>query len=138
MFENCLLFNVRNMEQKLTKMADESFSHINLHPTYGYIITLIGTYEFTKVKIIAEELNLDSSTITRMINKLINMGYVKKGSDKSKVDLSLTIEGQELLKEVVKCWDDFHAKYKEVLSQAELTRLETEITNFNEKIKIDC
>ncbi len=137
MFGNCLLFNVRNMEQKLTKMADQSFSRINLHPTYGYIITLIGNYEYTKVKVIAEELNLDSSTITRMINKLIKLGYVQKGSDKSKVDLSLTIEGQELLKEVVKCWDDFHSKYKEALSEGELTRLESEIANFNEKIKID-
>ncbi len=135
MFDKCLLFNIREVDQKLTKMAEESFRVIDMHPTYGYIIALIGNYNVIKVKIIAERLNLSSSTITRMIDKLVTWGYVQKGSDNSKVAISLTEQGEVILIEVKKCWDEFHAKYQENLDQENINNLQKELKLFNEHIK---
>lgn len=132
-FEYCLLYNVKAVERKLMQIAEPIFSKLNIHPTYGYIITLIDRREITKVKVIAKELNLSSSTITRMIEKLNKDGYIQKGCKDSTVSISLSPKGKELSKEIDKCWIEFKEKSEGGSPVEEINALKNQLLEFSKK-----
>ncbi len=123
MFSKCILFNAKRLEKNLSKVAEEEFAAINLHHTYAYILTVISHYEIVKTKDIANTLSLDSSTVTRMVNKLIKDGYVIKGSTSSPVDISLTAKGQKLMPEISGAWERYHERCSKVLGTEQLANL---------------
>lgn len=125
MFNDCILYNVKNLERKLTKIAEDEFDEIGLHHTYGYILTVIGSKDYVKTKQISKELCLDSSTVTRMVKKLENEGYVQKGSKNSPVDISLTTKGKALIPDIHKAWDNYHFKCEQLLGDEQITLINT-------------
>lgn len=127
-FENCLLYNTRKLDQELTKLAINEFKHLNLHPTYAYILTYIHKNEYVLTKQIVNTLNLSSSTITRMIDKLIDQGYVIRGSDKSTCVIYLTSHGINLIPEINIAWENFHRKYSTNFEQDQIIKLNDNIT----------
>ncbi len=123
MLSDCLLFNIKKLEGRLSKLAEEQFTKLNLHHTYVYILTIINNYGVTKTKYIAYELGLNSSTVTRMVNKLEQDGYVLRGSKNSKVDILLTEKGKNIMPKIDECWHDFHKRYEEILSYNDVKNL---------------
>lgn len=110
MFNNCMLYNAKKMERMLSQIAEEEFSNIGLHHTYGYILTVIASQDFVKTKTISCQLALDSSTVTRMVSKLEKEGLVVRGSDNSPVDIGLSDAGRKLLPEIKLAWDNYHER----------------------------
>lgn len=133
MFEDCLLFNVRSLERRLSKVAIESFKKINMHPTHGYILNYVAKNDNTKVIEIARNIDLEQSTVTRMIQTLITDGYLKKGNECSKVQIYLTPKGEQIIPEIEKCWAQFNDSYEKVLTTTEINNLKNSIISFKEK-----
>ncbi len=132
MFNDCILYNAKKLERQLSKLIEEEFSNIGFHHTYAYILTVISRGEYVKTKDISQELSLDSSTVTRMVSKLEKDGLVKKGSEHSKVDISLTEKGSELMPSIALAWDRYHRRCDELLTlngKEELNQYLIDITN---------
>lgn len=134
MFNDCILFNSKKLERKLTNIAEQEFEKIGLHHTYAYILTVIDRCGYTKVKVISVELCLDSSTVTRMVNKLENEGLVQRGSENSKVEISLTSKGQELIPAISEAWKSYHTRMDDLLGRTQATSLLQVLTEVNEQI----
>lgn len=132
MFNDCMLYNAKKMERMLTQIAEEEFSNIGLHHTYGYILTVIASQEYVKTKTISCELALDSSTVTRMVSKLEKEGLVIKGSEHSPVDISLSAEGRKLLPEIKKAWDNYHERCRAILGSEFALQLNSVMQQANE------
>lgn len=134
MFNNCVLFNAKKLERKLTCIAEQEFANIGLHHTYAYILTVIAKAEYTKTKNISCALGLDSSTVTRMVSKLEKEGLVQKGSANSPVEISLTAAGKQVIPEITKAWDSYHQRIEQLLGQAEAEELVALLTAYNQKL----
>ncbi len=117
MFNNCILFNVKHLERQLSQIAEEEFAKIGIHHSYGYMLSVIASRDYIKTKEIASILNLKSSTVTRMVAKLIQDDLVVKGSVNSPVDISLSPKGQEFMHEIVGVWNSFHQRINTNISK---------------------
>lgn len=127
MFNNCILFNVKMLERQLSQIAEEEFTKIGIHHSYGYMLTVIASKEYIKTKEIAATLNLKSSTVTRMVTKLEHDGLVTKGSIHSPVDISLSEKGKEFMPEINDVWNSFHQRISSVISVNQTNLLNQEI-----------
>lgn len=136
MFKDCILFNSKKLERSLTKIAEEEFANIGLHHTYGYILSVVARAGYTKTKNISCELALDSSTVTRMVSKLEREGLIKKGSDNSPCDISLTTAGEAVMPEVIKAWDAFHKRVNDMLGEDSAEQIVQELNVINQKLDI--
>ncbi len=134
MFTNCMLFNAKQLERQLSVIAEEEFKAIGMHHSYGYMLTAIASKEYIKTKEIATILGLKSSTVTRMVAKLENDGLVKKGSENSKVDISLTTKGKQLLPEIKTVWDNFHIRVEKLISANEQANINQTLIETNLKL----
>ncbi len=134
MFNDCILYNAKKLERQLSKLIEEEFANVGFHHTYAYIMTVISRGEYVKTKDISLELSLDSSTVTRMVSKLEKDGLVKKGSEHSKVDISLTAKGKELMPSIVLAWDRYHKRCDQLLTSEGKQDLNTYLIEVTTKL----
>lgn len=133
-FENCLLLNVKNLNRKINNIAEKEFKKINLHPTYAYIIFSVAKSKEIKTKDIASTLGLDSSTVTRMVDKLIENKYLIKGNENSKLNIILDKKGKDSLIDIQKCWENINQTFEEKLNEKNLKKLEKNLNYANERL----
>ncbi len=134
MFNNCILFNVKMLERRLSQLAEEEFAKIGIHHSYGYILTVIASKDYIKTKEIASTLNLKSSTVTRMVTKLERDGLVIKGSEHSPVDITLSPKGKEMLPKITAVWDSFHAQIATYIAPEQAVLLNQNISQILDTI----
>jgi DNA-binding MarR family transcriptional regulator len=60
-------------------------------------------------------MNMDSSTITRFIDKLILQGFLNKETEGRKTKITLTKKWEKIQTDIQKAWMRVFQKYKEVL-----------------------
>lgn len=71
----------------------------DLAPSHGEIINALLNHKKLSMKQIAKKIDRDKSTVTTLIKKLINIGYVQKEedpTDKRVIFISLTKKGEEI------------------------------------------
>lgn len=98
----------------------EQQTKIKVSPMQFNAMIVINNYKSATMKTIAEELNISKQQTTLIIDKLIDIGYVKRENDKYDrriIRITLTDTGihfmdnerkvlSELLKEKIECLDD--------------------------------
>lgn len=127
MIDTCLYLNVRRLERKLSTLLDSEFKEININPSSAYIIQTVSMSGHTKIKHISKNLGLSSSTVTRMVLKLEKEGYLKKGSETSPCDISLTKKGSDILPEIHNSWNRFNSLIETTFTDDEIAILNKEI-----------
>ncbi len=107
MFDRCLYFNLNALTRRVNKIWDTAFKSLNLSPAHAYLLRLVVAQPGIGQQLIATELNLEKSTVTRFVDALSNKGYLKRvksgreqliyPSDKTKkIAQQLEQQGQEL------------------------------------------
>lgn len=67
MFERCLYFNTNALARKLNSLWEQAFSSFDLPPSHAYLLRLVLERPGLSQQVIAEELRLNKSTVTRFI-----------------------------------------------------------------------
>ena len=78
MFERCLYFNLNSLTRKVNRIWDQAFAEFDLSPAHGYLLRLVLSEPGLNQKQLAEQLNLNKSTITRFIDALEKKGLLKR------------------------------------------------------------
>lgn len=78
MFERCLYFNLNSLTRKVNRVWDQAFAEFDLSPAHGYLLRLVLSEPGLNQKQLAEQLNLNKSTITRFIDALEKKGLLKR------------------------------------------------------------
>lgn len=106
--DDCLLFQSRVFEHKLNKLAEIHFNEFGFHMTYAYILKVIYFKEKINPKELADILYVLPSTITRMVNKLIEEDLIIQGDGQSKKILMLSQKGEQLIPDLLNAWEKYH------------------------------
>jgi len=80
MFDRCLYFNTNHLSRVLNKIWKDAYSELDLAPAHAYLLRLVLERPGLVQKEIATELNLEKSTITRFIDKMVGEGYLLRKS----------------------------------------------------------
>lgn len=70
-----------------------------LAPSHGDILSALFEYSSLTMKDLAREINKDKSTVTALVNKLLNLGYIERTRDLADsriVYITLTEKGKSL------------------------------------------
>ncbi|MBF4691613.1 MarR family winged helix-turn-helix transcriptional regulator [Fusibacter ferrireducens] len=117
--ESCLFFSSTKLARAFKKIADEAFNKTGLSPSHAFLLNLVNSRGEIHQKEVGELLHLTPSTITRFVEKLERMHLISRKSEGKNIFISKTEKGMALQPDIVKAWDDLHARYRNILTETE-------------------
>ena len=69
-YSQCLYFSSNALARKVEKLARESWKPVNLSPSHGYLLMMVLEDPGVQPGYLANHLQLQASTITRLVEKL--------------------------------------------------------------------
>ena len=94
---------IRELERKLGILQETQTSCCSVTLAQCHALVEIGRAKAISLNELAELLNLENSTMSRTVSKLVNSGYVKRdidASDRRYLTISLTENGQDLFNRI--------------------------------------
>ena len=76
MFCNCLYYSANALGRVMTRMADEEFAITGLAPSHAFVLIIVNKNQGIRPGLIAEQMQLSPSTVTRLIEKMEHRGLV--------------------------------------------------------------
>lgn len=119
MFERCLFFNSNGLVRKLNRIWDEAYKEMGLSAPHAYMLRMVAAEPNLMQKEIAEQLQLEKSTITRFTDVLIEKGLIVKQSteDGRQNSLVATAKGNKLAVKLNKIGDELYKNMKKQLGE---------------------
>lgn len=117
---SCACFAVRKMTRAVTQLYDHHLSEAGLRITQFTLMNAISGFGQVPVYVLAEELVMDRTTLTRNLKPLIKAGLVASVADQKDArvrNLSLTPEGSERLKLATPYWERAQAEFVEKVGE---------------------
>lgn len=122
-FAQCLYFSANSLARKTEKLAQQSWSRVGLSPSHGYLLMLVIEEPGIQPTAIAEQLQLQPSTITRLIEKLESAGLTHRVTEGKTTCVFPSTKGRNLLPRLKECVADFSKKYQSILGRDESAAL---------------
>ena len=131
-FSLCLYYTSNVLSRKLTKMAEEVFSPLGLAPTYAYLLMTVNDQPGIQPSQISKELELKPSTVTRLVDKMENRGFVERTSEGRATNVHPTDKSRQLNAKLQDAWqklqkrcsEELGDRYTEVLTEMAYTASE--------------
>lgn len=130
-FDQNLFFASSALARSMSNLADKAFKNMEITPTQGFTLIAINELGLHGTSDIAKELYLQPSTITRFVDKLENLGYVKRKYKGRQVEIYLTKQGLEKEREALKCLNNLNDLTLDVLPEDEKVEVVKEIFKLN-------
>ncbi len=119
----CLYFTANALARKVEKLAQESWSKVDLSPSHAYLLMLVIDEPGLQAGMIAEQLQLQPSTITRLIEKLEERKLLVRVTEGKTTCVYPTAKGRDLQPALKECLHDFVTRYTAVLGKEESGKL---------------
>jgi DNA-binding MarR family transcriptional regulator len=134
-YRKCLYFSANALARKTEKLAQESWSKVDLTPSHAYLLMLVIDQPGIQPTQIATYLHLTPSTVTRLILKLESKKLVHRTMEGKMTNVYPTTKGSNLLPKLHACQQEFFANYVKILGENESTRLALQMVNVADKLK---
>ena len=131
---NCLFYSVNALSRQMTKMAEEEFAVTGLSPSYAFIVMSVNKQPGILSGEVAKIMQLTPSTITRLIEKLEQKGYITREASGKFSLLFPTKKSLTLEKTITKAWHSLYARYAEILGEKESKLLTDKVIYANRKL----
>jgi len=80
MFERCLYFNTVALARDVDRIWTEAYRKISLVPSHAYLLRLVLAKPGLSPTGIGRELNLEKSTVTRFVDRMVDAGYLVRSN----------------------------------------------------------
>lgn len=119
----CLYFTANALARKIEKLAQESWGKVDLSPSHAYLLMLSIEEPGIQPTALAEHLQLQPSTITRLIDKLEEKKFLVRITEGKITNVYPTPKGKDMLPRLRECLNEFYNSYSAVLGKEESARL---------------
>lgn len=116
-FDTCLYFASGALQKKLNKIAEEIFQEVGLKPTYVYLLLAVNARPGIQPSDLGKVLRLNPSTITRLVGKMEQQGYLSRTSSGRRTLIEPTPEGSQKNKELEEAWEKLKNWYRSLLGE---------------------
>jgi len=119
MFERCLFFNGNSLVRKINRIWDAAYQEAGLSAPHAYMLRMVASEPALTQKEIAQQLQLEKSTITRFTSVLAKQGLVAKQvtEDGRQNSLVVTAKGKKLAVKLDKIGDGLYKKIRKELGE---------------------
>jgi MarR family transcriptional regulator, organic hydroperoxide resistance regulator len=118
-YGQCLYFTSAALARKVEKLAQASWKKVNLSPSHGYLLMSILEEPGMQPTALAEQLQLQPSTITRLVEKLEEKKLVIRTTEGKVTNVYPTPKAKELLPKMKACVEEFSNHYLRLLGEKE-------------------
>lgn len=115
-------------------MASTVWKRVNLSPSHAYLLMMVLDEPNIQPGALAKELLLTPSTITRLIDKLVEKKLVRRIADGKTINVYPTPKGKSLQPQLKRCSDEFYENYTSRLGRDESDKLAQVLNKITDKI----
>lgn len=132
----CLYFTANALARKIEKLAIESWSRVDLSPSHAYLLMLVVEEAGIQPTSLSEHLQLQPSTITRLLEKLESKKLLARTYEGKLTKVYPTSKGKDLLPKLKECLVEFYSRYSEILGKDESARLVQNMGRIADKLEV--
>jgi len=118
LMRGCLYFTAASLSRIITRMAEEAFAPTGLSPSHAFVLMAAAENPGIGPGELANRLSLAPSTVTRLVDLLVERGLLTRQSQGRTSRLAATPAGLALLMGVEKAWKRLHSTYADILGPA--------------------
>jgi MarR family transcriptional regulator, organic hydroperoxide resistance regulator len=133
-YSKCLYFTTNALARKVDKLAQESWKKVNLSPSHAYLLMMVIGEPGIQPKVLAEHLQLQPSTITRLMEKLELKKLVIRTTEGKLTNVYPTPKAKEILPRLNECLSEFYSRYAEILGKEESGRFVQNMVKITDKL----
>ena len=133
-FASCLYFTSQSLARKVEKLASEIWQEVDLSPSHAYLLMAVLEEPGLQPGLLARHLQLQPSTITRLIEKLEGKKLVVRTTDGKVTNVYPTPKSRDLQPKLKQCLAQFYQRYSQLLGKEESARLVTEMAKIADKL----
>ena len=133
-YAQCLYFTSAALARKVEKLATESWKKVALSPSHAYLLMAVLEEPGLQPTVLAEHLQLQPSTITRLIEKLEEKKLVIRTTEGKLTNVYPTPRAKELQPKMNACMQEFYSNYSSLLGKEESTDLVKAISKIADKL----
>jgi DNA-binding MarR family transcriptional regulator len=126
-YNQCLYHASVAMGRSLTRLADEQFKPLEITPTMGFILMTAKTAPGVIIRDLALVHQLDMSTISRTIDKLVAKGLVTRQGQGREMRIFNTQKGMRKEAEARSAWDKLKLTYRTLLTEGRSRHLAEQV-----------
>lgn len=138
MFDHCLFFNLNTVTRKINRIWDTAFRQIGLSPAHAYCLRVALNQPGITLKYLAQEMNLDPSTVTRFVDALSQRGLAKRGrgtDDRRAFGVYPTDAGRALAERLEATDGELYQAMCELLGEDQVDRINSELRKINTTLR---
>jgi len=120
----------------MEKLAQESWSKVNLSPSHAYLLMMAIDEPGIQPGVLADHLQLQPSTITRLIEKLEDKKLVVRTTEGKQTNVYPTPKGKEFHPKLKECLQEFYSRYAEILGKEESNRMVKDMNIISDKLAV--
>ncbi|QMS85174.1 MarR family winged helix-turn-helix transcriptional regulator [Candidatus Xianfuyuplasma coldseepsis] len=98
--QETLFFAASKLHRNINRIAEQVFKPTGLPPSHGMIMLFLDEWKELSPGDLSESLDFNPSTVTRFLDKLEKMKYVKRRKDSRYSYVSLTQKGVQKIPEI--------------------------------------
>lgn len=108
-FCSCLYFATSSLARKVEKLATGIWKQVDLSPSHAYVLILVLKEPGIQPGIVADQLQLTPSTITRLIEKLEERKLVVRTTEGKQTNVYPTQKAKAMRTRLRDCMEQFNA-----------------------------
>lgn len=125
----CLYYSAGALSRIMTKMAEEEFAVTGFSPSHAFLLMSVNEKPGIRPKEICKHIQLMPSTVTRLIEKLEQKGFVKRESVGKSTEVYPTKKSTQIDSKIKEAWLNLYKRYSELIGEKEGKELTTLINN---------
>jgi DNA-binding MarR family transcriptional regulator len=130
----CLYFTTNALARKVEKLAQESWSKVDLSPSHAYLLMMVIEDPGIQPGLLASHLQLQPSTVTRLLEKLEERKLLIRTTEGKTTNVYPTPKGKDLLPRLKECLHEFYNRYVGLLGKEESSKLVQNMNRIADKL----
>ncbi|MEO5562378.1 MAG: MarR family transcriptional regulator [Chitinophagaceae bacterium] len=122
-FSMCLYFASNSLARKIEKLAQQSWDKVGLSPSHAYLLIMTLEEPGIQPSALADNLQLQPSTISRLIEKLEEKKLLVRTTAGKLTNVYPTPKGKELAPKLKECEKEFTANSVALVGKEESIKL---------------
>jgi MarR family transcriptional regulator, organic hydroperoxide resistance regulator len=133
-FCQCLYFSSNAFARKIEKLAQESWKAVGLSPSHGYLLMAVVEEPGMQPGMLAHHLQLQPSTITRLIEKLEGKKLVVRTTEGKITNVYPTPKAKDMYGKMQDCVDRFYTAYSGILGKEDAKKMVQHMNKLADKL----
>ncbi|MCW3117483.1 MAG: winged helix-turn-helix transcriptional regulator [Chitinophagaceae bacterium] len=133
-YSQCLYFSSNALARKVEKLAQESWKPVGLSPSHAYLLMIVIEDPAVQPGTLARELQLQPSTITRLIEKLEEKKLVLRITEGKATNVYPTPRAKEMYSKLKACVNHFYTSHAAILGKEESTKMVRNMNKLADKL----